>query len=238
VAAVQRRADGVSPTSPARRQPLRLGHALLIAFAGLAVAGCGAGDAATERGAQATATTEDTTTTSELVDGSLSDVVRPLPPAVAFPAAERPVAAPVALDIAALQVDAVPIVAVGLEPNGEMEIPEVDEVGWYRYSAHPGDPGTAVLAAHIAYDGVDGVFRHLADLAPGDEVAVRLDGGDPPLRFVIDEIARYPKTELPQDVWARTGPPRLALITCGGDFDPTTRHYTDNVVAWASPRSG
>jgi len=116
-----------------------------------------------------------------------------------------------------------------------MEIPEVDEVGWYRFGPHPGDPGTAVLAAHIAYDGVDGVFRHLADLAPGDEILVRPAGDAAVRRFVVDEVVRYPKDDLPADVWTRTGPPRLALITCGGDFDPATRHYTDNTVAWTSP---
>ena len=51
----------------------------------------------------------------------------------------------------------------------------------------------------------------------------------------IEQVARYPKVELPDEVWARSGAPRLVLITCGGDFDTATRHYEDNVVAWASP---
>jgi hypothetical protein len=35
--------------------------------------------------------------------------------------------------------------------------------------------------------------------------------------------------------FARDGPPRLALVTCGGPFDERTRHYRDNVVITAEP---
>ena len=86
-----------------------------------------------------------------------------------------------------------------------MEIPGVDEVGWYRYGAAPGRPGSTVLAAHIAYDGVDGVFRHLDDLGRGR----RGDGGARATArhggYVVTDVAQVPKTDLPADVWARDG---------------------------------
>ena len=48
---------------------------------------------------------------------------------------------------------------------------------------------------------------------------------------------RYAKASLPAaDVFARDVEPRLVLVTCGGAFDPATRHYADNVVAYAVPR--
>jgi hypothetical protein len=205
----------------------------VVAAIGL-LGACGSDDAA-DRADRTPSDVSSTTTDGTAADGSLADAVRPLPPAAELPAVDPERPAPEALAIAALDVDDAPIVAVGLEPNGDMEIPAVDQVGWYRYSAHPGDPGTAVLAAHIAYDGVDGVFRHLAELEPGDEITIGPTTADMPQRFVVDEITRYPKSDLPAEVWTRTGPPRLALITCGGDFDPTTHHYADNIVAWASP---
>jgi hypothetical protein len=32
-----------------------------------------------------------------------------------------------------------------------------------------------------------------------------------------------------------SGPPRLAIVTCGGPFDAATGHYVDNVIVWAVP---
>src|SRR5689334_1847934 len=48
---------------------------------------------------------------------------------------------PIAVRIGGIGVDA-PVVPVGLEPNGEMEIPDsVAQVGWYRLGAVPGRAG-------------------------------------------------------------------------------------------------
>ena len=91
-----------------------------------------------------------------------------------------------------------------------------------------------VLAAHVAFDGVDGAFRHLGELAPGDTVVVSLEDGTERV-YRVDELAAYRKDALPHSVWAREGSERLALITCGGRFDADRRSYDDNVVAWASP---
>ena len=48
-------------------------------------------------------------------------------------------------------------------------------------------------------------------------------------------VAQYPKAALPADYFGRGGPSRLVLITCGGTFDSSTRHYRDNVVVVAEP---
>jgi Sortase domain len=169
-----------------------------------------------------------------LRDGSLADAIRPLPPAPGSPAEAPAPSAPVDLDIAALDVVGAPVVPVGVEPNGEMEIPGAAEVGWYRHGPRPGDRGPAVLAAHIAYDGVGGVFRHLEDLGAGDEVVVGFADGTT-RRFTVEAVARYPKSELPDDLFTGRGKARLVLITCGGSFDTTSGHYEDNVVALAGP---
>ena len=45
-----------------------------------------------------------------------------------------------------------------------------------------------------------------------------------------------PKDALPADrLFARDVPPRLALVTCGGEFDARARAYADNVVVIAVP---
>jgi hypothetical protein len=55
-------------------------------------------------------------------------------------------------------------------------------------------------------------------------------------RFTVDEIQQIPKVDLPTgDLFRRDGAPRLALITCGGEFDAASRHYRDNIVVLASP---
>ena len=126
------------------------------------------------------------------------------------------------------------VLPVGVDPDGALAVPAATDVGWYRFGSAPGEAGSVVLAAHVAFDGVDGAFRHLGDLAPGDAVVVTLNDGTERV-YRVDELAAYRKQALPEAVWARDGPERLVLITCGGRFDADRRSYDDNVVAWASP---
>jgi hypothetical protein len=54
--------------------------------------------------------------------------------------------------------------------------------------------------------------------------------------FTVEEIRQIPKVDLPTgELFRRDGAPRLALITCGGTFDPSSRHYRDNLVVLATP---
>ena len=39
------------------------------------------------------------------------------------------------------------VLPVGLQEDGWMEVPEVEEIGWYRYGAAPGRPGIAIRSA-------------------------------------------------------------------------------------------
>ena len=92
-----------------------------------------------------------------------------------------------------------------------------------------------MLAAHVDFGGRLGAFFHLEDAVAGDEVEVDLDDGSV-RRFRVVSLGRFPRGALPVDeLFTRTGPPVLTLITCGGDFDAATRHYTENVVVRAVP---
>jgi LPXTG-site transpeptidase (sortase) family protein len=205
------------------------------ALAALALAaGCSSSGGATAGTVAEDDVPATTTTTTAAAPAGTEPQTRPLPPAPALPEAAVAGPEPVGLTIGELDVQNAPVRPVGVEENGEMEIPGVAEVGWYRFGAQPGQPGTVVLAAHIAYDGVDGVFRHLDDLASGDAVTVALDDGSTG-DYVVTEVTQVPKAELPADVWAREGDQRLVLITCGGEFDQGAGHYRDNVVAYARP---
>ena len=196
-----------------------------------------------------TTTTSTTTTTVPVVESvppttsipprsPLADLVAPIGSAQYDPSDhtdERPI--PVAISIDGIGVETAPVLDVGVEDNGDMEIPGADGVGWYRFNATPGEEGSAVLAAHISFDGQPGVFRYLDEAEIGDRVVIDFDDGTTS-EFEIVELAQYDKEELPVErVFAKTGDPVLTLVTCGGDFNRSLRSYEDNVVAYAVPLS-
>ncbi|MET0459666.1 MAG: class F sortase [Ilumatobacteraceae bacterium] len=142
--------------------------------------------------------------------------------------------APVSIAIPAIGVD-VPIRSVGLEPDGQLEIPDETEVGWYGLGSSPGEVGASVLAGHVSWNRTTGPFFRLAELEPGSTIDIGLADGAIRTYQVI-ERAQYPKQELPVDrIWTATGPETLVLITCGGAFNPDIRRYADNVVVYAIP---
>jgi sortase (surface protein transpeptidase) len=132
---------------------------------------------------------------------------------------------------------AAPIVAVGVEPTGDMEVPaDVWDVGWYEHGPVPGEPGTAVLGAHVdSREQGRGAFFDLRRLPVGAHIIVT-DSGGHDRRFEVVARRAYDKAQLPvEDVFSRTGAPRLVLITCGGDFDGDARAYRENIVVYAVP---
>ena len=139
------------------------------------------------------------------------------------------------IDLPTLGVAEAPVTDVGVEDNGDMEIPGASEVGWYRFGPSPGDMGSAVLAAHIAFNGVDGVFRDLTEMRPGDRFSVNFSDGSS-REFIVFGLRQWSKLEIPlEELFARDGTPRLVLITCGGNFNRALDSYDDNVVVIAIP---
>ena len=179
-----------------------------------------------------------TTTIASGSPSPLADLVKPLGSALYDPdAALRTSPVPVGLHLETIGVDNAAIIPVGVLENGEMEIPGASEVGWYRFGPSPGEIGSAVLAAHIAYNGRNGVFRQLDQVQKGDAVEVAYDDGTIS-RFEVTEIAQYGKTDLPFDrIFAKDGEAGLVLISCGGTFNESLRSYEDNIVVYAVPSS-
>jgi hypothetical protein len=141
-------------------------------------------------------------------------------------------AVPERLVITALGIDA-PILPVGVA-DGVMEVPpRADVVGWYRFGPTPGEPGSAVLAAHVSWGGALGVFYRLRDLPQGSDIEVWFTDGSV-RRFRSVALAAYDKAELPVDgIFSRLGEPALTLVTCGGAFNESLRRFEQNVVAYA-----
>jgi len=153
-------------------------------------------------------------------------------------------AAGATLVIPALGVRA-PIVAEGAT-DGSMTIPsDIHTVGWYdgsdgTASAHlapwPGQPGVAVLAGHVDWAGEGpGALYYLDQLVPGDPIEIDGSNGTVTDWQVRQAPLTLSKSTLPPTLFVNTGPPELALVTCGGPFDAATGHYLDNVIVWASP---
>jgi Sortase domain len=140
---------------------------------------------------------------------------------------------PTTISIPAIGVHA-QIVAVGLQTDGAMQVPDPDQVGWYKLGPRPGEGGPAVLIGHVSYRR-PAVFYHLRELRPGDEILIGQRGGAT-TRFLVGRLEQHPKTALPTGrIWTKAKRPLLRLITCGGSLDRRTGHFRDNVIVYASP---
>ena len=147
-----------------------------------------------------------------------------------------PLPGPDQLDLPQRRVSA-PVVPVGVDAAGAMAVPDpATTVGWWSGGARPGDAtGTVVLVGHVdSHTTGLGAFAALPALVPGEPVDVRAADGHT-VRYRVAARRRYRKADLPAAVFARDGPARLVLITCGGRFDRGQRSYQDNVVVYALP---
>ncbi|MEY9213204.1 class F sortase [Thermobifida halotolerans] len=142
---------------------------------------------------------------------------------------------PVHLTIEAIGVSA-PLVELGLNPDGTLEDPPLDEdnlAGWYSLGVSPGEVGPAVITGHLDTRTGPSVFADLAELRRGDTVRVRRADGSQPV-FVVERVERVAKEDFPTErVYGPVDRPELRLITCGGEFDRASGRYSANTVVYA-----
>jgi hypothetical protein len=132
--------------------------------------------------------------------------------------------------------------------GGAFDVPNsVHVVGWWdgqwqspnglvsEKVARPGDPGVALLAGHIdsAAQG-HGALYYLQQIKTGAVVTVYGASGSV-TKWKVTRLQVVSKDALPTSLFVNTGPPRLAVVSCGGPFDSATGHYVDNIIAWATP---
>jgi sortase (surface protein transpeptidase) len=153
------------------------------------------------------------------------------------PAATRP-GIPARIEIPAIGVRA-PVIRLGLNRDGSLEVPRRwGDTGWWSGGSRPGEPGPAVIAGHVDSKSGPAVFYRLGELRRGDRIRVlRRDGTA--ADFAVRRLERHPKDAFPTaEVYGRTSGPALRLITCGGAFDRSSGHYTDNTIVFADPVGG
>jgi sortase (surface protein transpeptidase) len=167
-----------------------------------------------------------------------------LPPAVVSgedraPARTRPLidaraAAPRWIRIPAIGVSA-PVVALGLNPDGTLEVPRRwGDTGWYAGGPKPGQRGPAVIAGHVDSTSGPAVFYRLGELRRGALVHIRR-ADHSVASFRVEGAERWPKDRFPtRRVYRRTARSTLRLITCGGGFNGATGHYLENVIVYAT----
>ena len=144
---------------------------------------------------------------------------------------------PVSVDIPAIGVHS-KLLHLGVNTDGSLEVPSVatsaSKAAWYKYSATPGQIGSAVIEGHVdSYHG-PAVFFRLGALRPGDTIDVTLADGIMAI-FRVTGVREYAKTKFPaRIIYGATDYAALRLITCGGAFDYITGHYRSSTVVFAA----
>jgi LPXTG-site transpeptidase (sortase) family protein len=117
-------------------------------------------------------------------------------------------------------------------------VPEnVRHVGWWDGSARAGEVfGSTVIAGHVDSD-TDGIgfFARLLRIKIGDTVA--LGGDSHRLEYRVMSVRKVARKALAtqSEAFEQTGPHRLVLITCTGNFHRDRGGYDSNLVVVAKP---
>lgn len=131
-----------------------------------------------------------------------------------------------------------PIIATGVTPDGQMELPDDPrEIGWYQFGALPGDPrGSAVLGGHVDSQRYgSGPLARLASVEEGARITVTAADGQR-LGYTVTSVERITKAALPVDrLFDPDVEHRLVVITCGGRYLRDAGGYEDNIVVIATP---
>jgi sortase A len=142
---------------------------------------------------------------------------------------------PVRIIIPTIDVDA-EVEEVGITWKGNMGTPKkFTNTGWYKYGTVPGEIGSAVIDGHVDNGfGLPGVFNHLKDLKPGDDVYVET-GTAQKIHFVVSRVEKYYYKDVPLEVVfnAKDGT-YLNLITCDGEWVPAEQTNDHRIVVYAT----
>ncbi|MCM2422874.1 class F sortase [Streptomyces sp. RKAG293] len=146
-----------------------------------------------------------------------------------------PASVPVSLDIPAIGVHTT-LLSLGRNTDGTVQVPwKPLKAGWYQDSPTPGQLGASVILGHVdSKETGPAVFYRLGALTAGTRISVtRTDGTT--AAFTTDSVRAFPKDDFPTlDIYSSTADrPQLRLITCG-NWDPKTRTYLGNIVAFAT----
>lgn len=171
--------------------------------------------------------------TSSVVAGAIVQGAQPVAPPAARPSSPFQ---PSKLSIPKISVSA-SVQYVGVKPNGQMANPSnFTDVGWYKDGTVPGMVGSAVMAGHVDNAlALDGVFKDLGALEPGDLVYVTRKDGER-LTFRVDRLEYYHYQNAPnREIFTSSdGKAHLNLVTCAGTWIKAERSYDQRLVIYTT----
>jgi sortase (surface protein transpeptidase) len=135
--------------------------------------------------------------------------------------------------IPSLQIDAV-VFPVGLAKDGTtMDVTQdAWTVGWWNGGTGgvvPGRAGDSVMTCHNHWYSGDALCQNLYTIAAGAVVDVVLKDGSTH-RFKVDTVQTVASDATVPGLFDATGPARLSIITCGGNWDNKTQNYSLRVI--------
>jgi hypothetical protein len=121
--------------------------------------------------------------------------------------------------------------------DGVLPIPNaINQASWWGVGMDA-PAGAMVLAGHVNWKGATGPFAELWDARPGDPVSM-VDQSGRPLAYRVAQVITLAKDELPhraEELFAQSGPHRLVLVTCGGQWVGGKIGYASNQIVIAAP---
>lgn len=108
---------------------------------------------------------------------------------------------------------------LGTTRSGTLAVPwNIYDAGWYQSSQLPGQKGAMLIDGHVAAWSEPGIFYHLKDLMPGDEVKIETgDGHVYAYSVVKSEFFDANNVDMQSAVRpVNSDKPGLNLITCAG----------------------
>ena len=122
-------------------------------------------------------------------------------------------------------------------PDGSLPVPAgVSQAIWWGAAINAAT-GATVVAGHVNWAGRTGPFAELWHDQAGQVVSVAGTDGTV-LRFKVTQLLTLTKDELPQQaptLFSPSGPHRIVLATCGGEWVGGQLGYNDNRVVIAVP---
>ena len=142
---------------------------------------------------------------------------------------------PATLSIPSLGVRA-PVEQVGKKADGSMGTPQnFMSAGWYAPGSQPGAAGNAVFAGHVNNALTKaGVFEHLSQIKKGDYVTVADEAGKT-LVYKVSDVQLFDPSADTSTIFATSGPQKLVLITCDGEWVQDEHQFSKRLVVFATP---
>ncbi len=143
---------------------------------------------------------------------------------------------PAKLSIPSLGVNA-PVEQVSVKADGTMGTPtKFGDVAWYAPGSKPGSQGNSVFAGHVNNAlTTSGIFEHLDRVKKGDYVTVSDEAGRTLVYRVFSTSTQPMSDEPAAAIFSTSGPHKLILITCAGDWIQSERQFSQRLIVVAVP---